>query len=192
MNQNTSNDTSVKVINSAREDELLSLLRTLHGKVLTCLTEVGAKPTFPEDFSKCGNEDYKNIHQASRALISGARKARWEKEVAGIRTGLKSVIDTYMVAQRAEKADYDAIPAQHRKFLAPFPTSFSIPFSALTSAFPQGTTPEQMVARCKELSHTVVKGENGYALKVAFVPATTNTDKVEEKAPESGNVTKAA
>lgn len=173
MNQNTSNDSSVKVISNTTENDLLALFRTLHGKTLDGLKEVGKSPTFNQDFTKCTNEDYKEIHQAARALIGGARKARWEKEVAGIRTGLTKVVDTYMAVQRGEKKEYDAIPAAHRKFLAPFPTSFAIPLTACTSAFPQGTTSEQMVARCKELGYTVAKVGESFSLKVAFVPAPT-------------------
>jgi len=180
MNQNTSNDSSVKVISSGTEKDLLALFVSLHGKVLNGLQEVGKTPTFSTDFSKCTNEDYKEIHQAARALISGARKARWEEEVKGIRNGLKKVVDTYMETQRKEKSEYDAIPAQHRKFLAPFPTAFAIPLSACSPAFAQGTTPEQMVARCKELGYTVAKVGESFALKVAFVPAPTPAPKAEE------------
>lgn len=177
MNQNTSNDTSVKVISSNTEEEILSIFRTLHGKVLNALQEVGKKPTFNADFSKCGGEDYKELHQASRVLIHSARKARWEEEVKGIRSGLAKVVDTYMSEQRARKARYDAIV--DREFLAPFPTSFPIPLSACASAFPQGTTPEQMVVRCKELGYTVAKGEKEFTLKVAFVPAPTKAVEAE-------------
>lgn len=179
MNQNTNSDTSVKVISNTTENDLLALFRTLHSKVLNGLQEVGKSPTFNADFGKCTNEDYKEIHQAARALISGARKARWEEEVKGIRAGLLKVVDSHMVNQRKEKAEYDAIPAQHRKFLAPFPTSFAIPLSACVGAFPQGTTPEQMVARCKELGYTVAKGEKEFSLKVAFVPAPTKAVEAE-------------
>lgn len=174
-NETTKSVTVVNVINAAREDELLSLLRTLHGKVLTCLTEVGQKPTFPEDFTKCGNEDYKNIHQASRTLISAARKARWESEVKAIREGINVVIGAAMSKKGAQYAQFLTLDAELRSSIR-FDHNVSIPFSALVGAFPTGTTPEQMVARCKELSHTVVKGENGYALKVAFAPEAPKSD----------------
>lgn len=176
---NTTSDKSVKVISGAREEELLAIFRTLHGKVLTALQEVGEKPTFEQDFAKCGNEDYKNLHQQSRILVSAARKARWEEEVREIRTGIAGVINTHMLAQREEKAQYDAIPAQHRKFLAPFPTSFTIALSALTPAFPKGTSEGDMVKRCKELSYNVVKVGEGLALRVQFVPAPTAEQKSE-------------
>lgn len=178
MSQNTNNDSSVKVINVSTENDLLALFRTLHGKTLDGLKEVGKAPTFNQDFSKCTNEDYKEVHQAARALIGGARKARWEKEVAGIREGIKAVINTHMDTQRKEKAEYDAIPAQHRKFLAPFPTAFAVPLSACVDAFAKGTTTEQMVARCKELGYTVAKVGESFALKVAFVPAPTKSDNI--------------
>jgi len=180
MNQNTTSDKSeksVKVISGARESELLAIFRTLHGKVLVALQEVGEKPTFEQDFGKCTNEDYKNLHQQSRVLVSAARKARWEEEVREVRAGIASVINTHMLAQRGEKADYDAIPAQHRKFLAPFPTSFTIALSALTSAFPAGTNEGDMVKRCKELSYNIVKVGESLAIRVQFVPAPTSEQK---------------
>jgi hypothetical protein len=181
MNTTTKSDTSVKVINAAREEELLGMLRTLHGKVLTCLTEVGQKPTFPEDFSKCVNEDYKNIHQASRTLISAARKARWEQEVAGIREGINVVVSAAMSKKGAQYAQFLTLDADLRASIK-FDHNVVIPFSAIASAFAQGTTPEQMVNRCKELSYTVVKLETGYAIKCAFTP---KSDKVVEEAPKS-------
>lgn len=182
MSQNaTKSDTSVKVINAAREEEIVNLFRTLHGKVLTALADVGVKPTFEQDFAKCTNEDYKNMHQQGRILLSDARKARWEEEVREIRTGIAGVIDTHMVAQHGKKSRYDAIPAESREFLAPFPTSFTIPLSSLTSAFPQGTNEGDMVKRCKELSHNVIKVGEALCLKVQFVPAPTS-EQTEEKA----------
>lgn len=181
-----SNDTtkSAAVISNAREEELVSLLRTLHGKVLTCLTEVGQKPTFPEDFSKCGNEDYKNIHQASRTLISAARKARWEKEVEGIREGINVVVSAAMSKKGAQYAQFLTLDADLRASIK-FDHNVVIPFASIASAFPTGTTPEQMVTRCKELSHTVVKVENGYAIKCAFTPPAPKSDKVADEKSEA-------
>lgn len=180
MNNTTKSDKSVKVINAQQESDILGLFRTLHSKVLTALVDVGVKPTFEQDFGKCTNEDYKNLHQQARILVSDARKARWEEEVREIRTNIANVVNGAMEEQRVRKARYDAIV--DREFLAPFPTSFSIAFDALTSAFAQGTTPEQMVSRCKELGYTVSKGEKGYALRIQFVPAPTVEEKSEEKA----------
>ena len=177
MNQNTKSDKSVKVINAQQESNILGIFRTLHSKVLTALVDVGVKPTFEQEFGKCTNEDYKNLHQQARILVSDARKARWEEEVREIRTGIANVVNGAMEEQRVRKARYDAI--QDREFLAPFPTSFTIPFTALASAFAQGTTAEQMVSRCKELGHTVVKSGEAYALRVQFVPAPTSADKSE-------------
>lgn len=175
MNQNTNNDSSVKVISDAREEELVGMLRTLHSKVMTALTEVGQKPTFPEDFGKCGNEDYKNIHQASRTLISAKRKARWEEEVRGIREGINVVVGAALSKKGAQYAQFLTLDEELRQSIR-FDHNVLIPFTSLTSAFPKGTTPEQMVARCKELSHTVVKGETGYSIKVAFAPPAPKSD----------------
>lgn len=176
MSQNTTkSDTSVKVISAAREEEIVSIFRTLHSKVLTALTEVGQKPTFPEEFAKCTNEDYKNLHQASRVLISAARKSRWEEEVKGIREGINVVIGAAMSKKGAQYAQFLTLDAELRASVK-FDHNVVIPLTSCASAFAQGTTEEQMVARCKELSHTVFKGEKGYFLKLTFAPAAPKTD----------------
>ncbi len=175
MNNTTSNDKSVKVISENTESELLACLRTLHHKVLGALTEVGQKPTFPEEFAKCGNEDYKNIHQAQRTLISAARKARWEKEVASIREGINVVVGAALSKKGAQYAQFLTLDEELRSSIK-FDHNVVIPLSALASAFAQGTTPEQMVVRCKELGFTVVKGETSYSIKVAFAPPAPKAD----------------
>jgi hypothetical protein len=175
MSQNTT--VTAKVVSASTFATLCDLNESVHHAVKIAMTDVGQKLTFSDDFSKCGKEDYKNIHQALRTLISAKRQAMWEEEVAEIRAGIQGITSTYMNAKREEKAEYDSIPAQHRKFLAPFPTSLSVPVSDFTALFPKGTTIEQMVARCKELSHTVVKLESGYVIKVAFEPASDTTAK---------------
>lgn len=180
MNNATKSDKSVKVINAQQESDILGLFRTLHSKVLTALVDVGVKPTFEQDFGKCTNEDYKNLHQQARILVSDARKARWEEEVREIRTGIANVVNKAMEEQRVRKARYDAI--EDREFLAPFPTSFTIALSSLTSAFTAGTSETDMVKRCKELSYNVVKVGEAFAIRVQFVPAPTSEQKSDEKA----------
>lgn len=175
MNQNTTSDSSVKVISDATESELVSIMRTLHHKVLNALTEVGQKPTFNEDFSKCVGEDYKNIHQAQRTLIGAARKARWEAEVKGIREGINVVVSAALSKKGAQYAQFLTLDEELRQSIR-FDFNVCIPLTSLSAAFPKGTTPEQMVLRCKELSHTLVKGENGYSIKVAFAPPAPKSD----------------
>jgi hypothetical protein len=183
-----SNETtkSVAVVSDARFTDIDNIFRTLHGKVLVALQEVGQKPTFPENYGECGNDDYKNLHQQARILLSAKRKAVWEEEVKEIRAGIASVIDTYMNAQRAEKSEYDAMvagsPEKFRKHIAPFPTSFTIPLASLTCAFTSGTNEGEIVRRCKELSHIVVKVGESLALRVQFVPAPTKSEESEEAA----------
>jgi len=166
MSQTTNN---VAVVSDITFEDLLDLNRTIHHKVKEACAQVGQKPTFAEDFGKCTNEDFKNVHQTLRTLISAKKKAMWEEEVKEIKAGIDSVVATHMENQRVRKARYDAIT--DREFLAPFPTSFNLSFILLKPAFAQGTTPEQMVIRCKELGHTVVKTGDEYALKIAFVAA---------------------
>jgi hypothetical protein len=175
MNQNTSNATVANVVSDAREEELLGMMRTLHGKVLVALQEVGQKPTFEQEFGKCGSEDYKNIHQACRTLISAKRKARWEAEVKGIREGINVVVSAAISKKGAQYAQFLTLDEELRASVR-FDHNVIIPLTSIASAFPKGTTEEQMVARCKELSHTVAKGEKGYFLKVAFAPPAPKTD----------------
>lgn len=183
---NTSAVKSVKVISDARNEEILGIFRTLHGKVLTALQEVGVKPTFNDNFDKCGTEDYKNLHQQSRVLISAHKQAKWEARIAGIRAGVQGVINTHMSTQRKEKADYDAIPAQHRKFLAPFPTAFQVPVSEMVGAWPQDTSIAVIRKDLEDMGFKVLRvSDDSLAVKVAFVPAKAE---VGESAPKSGEV----
>lgn len=188
-NANTKSDTSVKVISDAREEEILSIFRTLHSKVLTACTEVGVKPTFNDKFEACGAADYKELHQMSRTLINAKRTAKWEARIAGIRVSVQGVVNAYMVKARAAKSALDALPAEVKQFMPSFSTTVKIPLSDIRACFPQGTTDSQLFSDLEKLGYKVTdlttKGQ-------VIVPFTTGEEKVAEKAPESQKQTKAA
>ena len=193
---NTKNDTNsaaltstVKVITDAREEEILSLYRTLHGKVLTCLTDVGIKPTFNDDFSKCGAEDYKNLHHQSRTLLSAKRKDSTDKRIAGMRLAIQHTVDTHIVAARAAKAQIDALPAEVRKFMPAFPTNVKLALSDIRACFPKDATDAQVFG---DLTYMGYKVTDLTDKGVVIVPFVAEEPKSEEAAPASGETAKAA
>jgi hypothetical protein len=188
--KNTTSDKSVKVISDARGEEILSIFRTLHGKVLTALQECEVAPQFNTDFAQCGAEDYKNLHQQSRVLISALRKEKNDKRVAGIRVSVQGVVDTHLNRAREEKSQYDAqlaaTPENFRKFITAFPNVVKIPLSDIRACFPTGATDKQVWDDLTYMGYKVTDLSTKGQVIVPFVPAPTK----EEKAPESGEAPK--
>lgn len=181
MNQENKSDKSVKVVTDTREEEILGLFRLLHGKVLIALQECDIKPTFNDKFGECGAEDYKNLHTQSRILLSAKRKDRNDTRVAGIRTAIVSVVDTHMEEARARKAKYDAIPAEHREFLAAFPNVVKIPLGKIRACFPKDATDKQVWDDLSYMGYKVTDLSDKGVVVVAFVPSPTK-----EEVPASG------
>lgn len=192
MSNAIKSDKSVKVISDAREEEILSIFRTLHGKVLTALQECDIKPTFNTEWDKCGTADYKDLHQASRTLLSAKVRDRNDKRVAGVRTKIQGVVDTYMSQARAAKAAMEAMPADVRKFLPAFSSTVRIPLSDIRACFPQGATDSQVFADLEYMSYKVTQMNEKGEVLVPFVKAEEKSDKVAEEAPKSGEAVKAA
>lgn len=176
MSQKNENaDKSVKVISDAREQEILAIFQTLHGKVLTALQETDIATLFEKEWAKCGPEDYKKLHQQSRALLETLRTDRTTKRVASIFEGVKGVVATHMEAARARKAEYDAdlaaTPERIRKLVAPFPTSFKVPMSEVRACFPKDATDTQVFADLKFMGYQVTEMTAKGSVIVTFVPA---------------------
>lgn len=188
--KNTTSDKSVKVISDAREEEILSIFRTLHGKVLTALQECDIAPQFNADFAQCVMDDYKNLHQQSRALLSALRKDKNDKRVAGIRVGIQGVVDTYMNRARTEKEQYDAqlaaTPETFRKFITAFPNVVKIPLADIRACFPKDATDKQVWDDLTYMGYKVTDLSTKGQVIVAFVPAPTK----EEESPKSGEAPK--
>lgn len=191
-NAATKSDTSVNVITDAQAEELQNYMRSLHGKMLTILQGVGIKPTFNDKFADCTNEDYKNLHQQSRVLLSAKAKAKWESYIGDIASKVQGVIDTHMEAARGRKAKYLAMcentPDDMKAFIAPFPTTFKVPVSALVGCWPQGTPESQVVVELDKLfPKNVGKGKDDVmALTVTYKDAEV------AEAPKSAPQVKAA
>jgi hypothetical protein len=184
MSQTTSN-ASVAIISDMCEDKLLGAYKVLHGALLQHIVDNKLPaPTFNQDFAKCGPEDYKNIHIMAKGCLGAKVGDREAKRVAPLVSGLVNLRDTYNQRQRAEKSEYDAIPAQHRKFLAPFPTTFTIPASEVAKVWPTNT-PASTIARDlmsealrKAVSYNLTKdGSLSFAFVAEPVKVETKTDK---------------
>lgn len=188
--KNTTSDKSVKVISEAREEEILTCFRTLHGKVLTALQECDITPQFNTDFAKCEAEDYKNLHQQSRTLLGALRKDRNDKRVAGIREEVKGVINTHLDRARAEKEQYDAqlaaTPENFRKFITAFPNVVKVPLSDIRACFPTGASDKQVWDDLTYMGYKVTDLSAKGQVIVPFVPAPTKS----EEAPKSGEAPK--
>jgi hypothetical protein len=144
-----SNDTtkSVKVLSDAREEEILSIFRTLHGKVLTALQECDIAAQFHKEWGDCEPKDYKVVHQQARALLSAKMVDRNEKRLSGIRIQIQSVVSTYMERARGAKAQLDALRVtmgEAGAALPAFPKDVKVPLSEVRACFPTGTGDAQV------------------------------------------------
>jgi hypothetical protein len=189
-----SNETtkSAAVITDAQESEILAIFRTLHGKVLNGLQEVGVEPTFNAEFHKCGAVDYKNMHQQARILVSDKLRARETARLAPIVQGIEAARNTYLAAYRAEKSEYDAMvsatPEKFRKHIAPFTSTYTVPAADVCKVFEETTcTPAVM----KELNSDTLKTTFNYNLG-ADGSLTFRAPKPAPKADKSEDAAKAA
>lgn len=180
---------SGKVVSDAREEEILSIFRTLHGKVLLALQECDIKPTFNTEWDKCTSVDYKELTGTARSLLNAKVGDRKEKRVAGIRTKIQGVVDTHMSQARAAKAAMDALPADVRKFLPAFSTTVKIPLSDIRACFPQGASDTEVFADLEYLGYKVTDMSPTGKVIAPFV---AEEAKVTEEAPKSGEAVKAA
>lgn len=198
MSETTKSVKSVVVISDAQESDILDCFRTLHHKVLGALQTCDIKPLFPTEFSKCGSEDYKLLHQQSRTLIATKRNAKWEARISGIRTNVQGVVNAYMVKARAAKAQFDALKlsmGENGALLPAFPSTVTIPMSDIVGCFPSNTDMKEVWKDLNDMSFQVGKGKDDTAfVKVPFTAekAPTVTADVSEAAPESGEAVKAA
>jgi len=162
----------VKPISDDMETRLSDIGRQLHHTTLLALTECGIKPTFSDKYETCGAEDLKNLHQQFRALLSEKKRIRRENRVAGIRAAIQGVVDTYMVAARKAKEQFDALPAEVRQFVAAFPATVKIPLSDIRACFPQGASDKEVFADLDYMSYKVTEMTTKGVVIVPFVPAT--------------------
>lgn len=191
-NAATKSDTSVKVINTAQKEEILALYRTLHTKVLSALQGCDIKPLFNDNFAKCGNEDYKLLHQQSRALVIAHEKSEWESYIGSIRSKVNGVIDTYMTRARAAKAQFDALKlsmGEAGALLPAFSSTVKVPVSDLVGCWPTNTDDSRVLVELDKLfPRNVGKGKDDkFFLTVAY-----KEEEVVEAAPVSDTQTKAA
>lgn len=188
------NETSGKVISGARAEEILGIFRTLHGKVLTALQECEIKPLFNDKFGECVPEDYKLLHQQSRALLIAKANKEWNDYTVTIKAKIAEVVESHQVRARAAKEQLDTLratmPEETRALLPSFPSTVKIPFSDLVGCFPQGKEPGQILVELDKLfPRQVGKGANDtFVLTVAFQPAV----KVVKEEPKSEEAPKSA
>ncbi len=160
--------------------------------MLTALQECDITAQFNTKFEECGPEDYKNLHQQSRTLLSALRKDKNDKRVAGIRVSVQGVVNTHMETARGEKAQYDAqlaaTPETFRKFITPFPNVVKIPLSDIRACFPTGATDKQVWDDLSYMGYKVTNLSTTGQVIVPFVPAPTKEEKVAEETPKSGEV----
>ena len=176
---------TVKVLSDARETEILGIFRLLHGKVLVALQECEIKPQFPTEFEKCGAVDTKVFQQQARALINSKVAARAEARLAGIRKAIQGAISSHMEAAWERKAKYDAIPAEHREFLAPFPTFIKVPLKDMRALLPKDMTDKQVFDDLTALGFKVTEVTDKGTVLVPFTP------KVAPEAPKAEKVAEA-
>lgn len=172
MNKNTTSDKSVKVISDVRSEEIVSCFRTLHHKVLLALTECDIAPLFNTDFAKCAPEDYKNLHQQSRVLLSAKRDAAWNAYISDIKIKIQGVLDTHMGLAREDKAEWDNL-SERAKARSPWSNTVKVPVSDLLPCFPEGKDLSQVVVELDKLfAGKVAKGkDDAFYLSIAFTPA---------------------
>lgn len=183
---------SVKVINDTHESEILACFKTLHHTVLQALQSCDITAQFNTDFAKCGTEDLKNLHQQSRALVSGKVRDRKEKRVSSIRLAIQGVVDTYMSEARAAKAAMDAMPENVRKFLPAFNANVRIPLTDIRACFPQGASDSEVFGDLEYMGYKVTDLTAKGAVLVPFKAEEAKVGLVAEAAPESGEAVKAA
>lgn len=193
--KNTTSDKSVKVINQAQADDILTCFRTLHGKVLNALQACEIAPLFNTDFSKCVNEDYKNLHQQARALLTAKSAKEWNDYIGAIKEKILVVVDSHQAKARAAKESFDKLPSEMRAYMPAFPSTVKVPVSDLKPCFPQGKSDNDILVELDKLfPRQVAKGANDtFHLSVSFqaeAPKVVKEETKEEKAPESGEAPK--
>lgn len=160
---------SSAVITNSTETDIVSAFAILHDAVLKGIIQVEKKATFDVDFTKCGREDYKYLADMARELLAAKAKDRWEQAIAAKRQGVLGVVNTYMSAAQTAKEQFDALPDNVRQFMS-FPSNVTIPFSALSQFWGEGTTNADMIKDLKSLSYTVAEKEkDSYVIKVPYI-----------------------
>jgi len=182
MKNTTTSDKSVKVVSDARSEEILSCFRTLHHKVLQALTECEIPALFNADFAKCAPEDYKLLHQQSRALIGAKAKAAWDTYISDIKEKIQGVIDTHMNLAREDKSEWDCL-SDRAKGRSPWSNVVKVPVSDLIPCFAEGKALSEVVAELDKLfSGKVGKGkDDSFYLSLAFTPAAKVVEVVESE-----------
>lgn len=190
-----------KVISDAREEEINTILRTLHGKVRIVCPEVGISANFPDTYEACGLDDIKRVEATARLLIGAKRKDRKDRAVASIREKIVAVVNTYMVKARKQKERLDALraetPEDERGMLPSFSNVVRIPLTDIRACFDKGADDKQVFSDLEYMGYKVTDlSPNGKVL----VPFKSEDDKgvvVEpdtsaQDAPKSNTQAKAA
>lgn len=201
----TSNAKVLPCVSAEHESAIVDNFRKLHHIVLQGLQTVGIKPLFNDTFAHCNNEDYKQLHQQARAMLTTAAKVRWDSYSAAITKAIQGVVDTHMEKARKAKERHDALLAacedeEERALMPRFPNVVKVGLPALKGAFPEGKSDLDIQGELNKLFPGQVgtkapkgqkefKGEDVY-VSFAFV-AKKEEPKSEEVAPASTEAPKA-
>jgi hypothetical protein len=152
-----SNTPELAVISDAAEEQIISAFRTLH----TVVSLYGSKPL--PSFDDMVGDSAQRDRIASRAnrAMSALSAHRREATVAKFRAAVADIVAPYVQEATTARATFLSLPKEVRSFMPSFPSSVSVPLTAVAEVFP-GVAEAVQVKYLHTLGYKVSKKDNAY------------------------------
>ena len=119
------------------------------------------------DGSKLNRAAYERISARGVNALLALQAHREEQEVAAFRQGVKDAISPHLDAARADKEQYDALPATLKARVGAFQTFILVPVSDMSGIFGEGVPEAEQVLKLQKMGYKVSKSaQNTYSLRI--------------------------
>ena len=163
MNNNTSTAKNAPkpLISEEVEAQLLRAYRTILG-VMNTYGE-----TISPTVEQAGRPEYERAAARGLIALNALQAHRKEQEVAAFRQGVKDAIAPHLDTARADKEQYDALPATLKARVGAFATFILVPVSDMSGAFGEGVDVQEQVKKLTQMGYKVSKSASGsYSVRV--------------------------
>lgn len=162
---NTTPNTAKNAPKPIISDEVEAELTRAYVTILRLMNTYGE--TIAPTLEKAGRQEWER--GASRGLnaLTALQAHRKEQEVAAFRQGVKDAISPHLDTARADKEQYDALPASLRARVGAFQTFILVPVSDMSGVFGEGVPEAEQVLKLQKMGYKVSKSAQGsYSVRV--------------------------
>jgi len=158
---NTAKNAPKPLISEEVEGQLLGAYKT----ILRLMNGYGEP--IAATLEQVGCREYERSAARGLNALTALQAHRKEQEVAAFRQGVKDAISPHLDTARADKEQYDALPATLKARVGAFATFILVPLSDMSGVFGEGADVQEQVKKLTQMGYKVSKSANGaYSVRV--------------------------